>query len=285
MHGKSALALSLICLAACAGGERTPQRASGSEGAPSSPPVVTIVAKDFAFEAPDSIVAGMTTIKMVNQGPDLHHVQLVRLTEGKTYDEFLAALKEVKPGMALPSWIIDVAGPNSPVPGGEQSLTQELQPGTYAITCFIDTPDHVLHIAKGMVKSLTILPNNSTSAAAPAADVTVKMSDYAWEISPNLTAGKHVIRLENLASQPHEMFIIQMAQGKTADDLMKWGQTYQGPPPGKPMGGISGMATGQVAYLPVDLPAGEYLLVCFLPDAKNGQPHLAHGMVKPLTIS
>lgn len=285
MQRKIVLALPLLWLAACAGGEQKAELASGDEAAPSSPPVVTIIAKDFAFEAPDSIVAGMTTIKMVNQGPDLHHVQLVRLTEGRTYDEFLAALREMKPGMAPPSWIINVAGPNSPVPGGEQSLTQELQPGTYALTCFIDTPDHVPHIAKGMVKSLTILPNNNPSAAAPDADVTVKMSDYAWEITPNLTAGKHVIRLENLASQPHEMFIMQMAPGKTAEDLMKWGQTFEGPPPGKPMGGISGMATGQVAFLPVDLPAGEYLLVCFLPDAKDGQPHLAHGMIKALTIS
>ncbi|GMV09919.1 MAG: hypothetical protein AMXMBFR55_16530 [Gemmatimonadota bacterium] len=284
MHGKSIFALPLLWLAACGGGAEKGAPAT-AESAPSEPPVVTIVAKDFAFEAPDTIHAGMTTLKLVNEGPNLHHVQLVRLREGRSYEEFLAALKEMKPGMAPPAWIIDVAGPNSPLPGGESSLTQELQPGTYALTCFIDTPDHVPHIAKGMVKPLTILPNNMPSAAAPTADITVTMSDYAWEITPALSAGKHVIRIENAASQPHEMFIMQLAPGKTAEDVMKWGQTYEGPPPGKPMGGISGMATGQVGYLPVDLPAGEYLLVCFLPDAKDGQPHLAHGMIKQLTVS
>ncbi len=277
---------SLCWLAACAGGgEKGAPATNAAASPPSEPPVVTIVAKDFAFEGPDSITAGMVTIKLVNQGPQLHHVQFVRLTEGKTYDEFLAALKEMKPGTPLPKWILDVAGPNAPVPGGEQSLTQELQPGTYAMTCFIDTPDHVPHVAKGMVHSLTVLPNNAPSAAAPVADVTVKMSDYQWEISPVITSGKHVIRIENTAAQSHELFLVQLAPGKTAQDLMKWSETYQGPPPGKPMGGITGMATGQVAYLPVDLGAGEYLLMCFLPDAKDGKPHLAHGMIKQLTVS
>lgn len=278
--------LSLAVIAACAGGgEKGVPGSATAESAPSEPQVVTIVAKDFAFEAPDTITAGMVTVKMVNQGPDLHHVQLLRLTEGKTYDEFVAALQQMKPGTKPPSWILDVAGPNSPVPGGEQSLTQELQPGTYALVCFIDTPDKVPHFVKGMTKSLTVLPNNAPPAAAPVADVTVKMSDYAWEITPGLSAGKHVIRIENAAAQPHELFILQLAPGKTAEDVMKWGETYQGPPPGTPMGGISGMSTGQVAYLPVDLPAGEYLLICFLPDAKDGQPHLAHGMMKQMTIS
>src|SRR3954466_6176389 len=45
---------------------------------------VTIYAKEFAFEAPDSISAGLTTFNLVNDGTALHHVQLVRLDSGKT---------------------------------------------------------------------------------------------------------------------------------------------------------------------------------------------------------
>src|ERR1041384_603595 len=40
---------------------------------------MTVYGKDFAFEAPDSVPAGMTNIHFVNDGPNLHHVQLVRL--------------------------------------------------------------------------------------------------------------------------------------------------------------------------------------------------------------
>jgi hypothetical protein len=54
--------------------------AAGEE--PRAPKVVTITARDFAFDAPDTLTAGLTTIRLVNQGPDLHHVQLIRLEGG-----------------------------------------------------------------------------------------------------------------------------------------------------------------------------------------------------------
>src|ERR1051325_7992644 len=46
--------------------------------------VAVIHTKDFAFEAPDTITAGLTTFHLVNDGPNLHHVQLVRLDSAKT---------------------------------------------------------------------------------------------------------------------------------------------------------------------------------------------------------
>ena len=72
--------------------------------------------------------------------------------------------------------------------------------------------------------------------------------------------------------------------GKKAADLAKWIDKQQGPPPAKPMGGISGMPKGAVVYLPVDLPPGEYGLYCFLPDAKDGKMHLEHGMITQITV-
>ena len=54
---------------------------------PAAPPVpvsVTIHASDFAFTAPDTISAGVTTFYLVNDGPGLHHALLVRLDSGKT---------------------------------------------------------------------------------------------------------------------------------------------------------------------------------------------------------
>ena len=93
-----------------------------------------------------------------------------------------------------------------------------------------------------------------------------------------------MIRIENDAAQPHEMFIAQLAPGKKPSDLAKWVENPQGPPPGKPMGGISGMMKGGVVYLPVDLAPGEYGLFCFLPDAKDGKLHIEHGMMTQFTV-
>ncbi|MCC6772455.1 MAG: hypothetical protein IT360_14770 [Gemmatimonadaceae bacterium] len=280
-----ALLVSLSTLAACGGKAESDLAAGDSTSAATAPPVVTIIARDFAYEAPDTIAGGLVTLQLVNEGPDLHHVQLVRFDDGKTYADFTLALQEMKPGAPPPSWIHDVAGPNSPVPGGTQLLTQELQPGAYAIVCFVDTPDHVPHAAKGMVRPLTVIPASGPAPAAPTSDVTITMTDYDWSITPTLTAGRHVIKLQNTAAQSHEMFMARLDSGKTVADLMRWAESYQGPPPGMPIGGISGMPQGATAYLPVDLTPGEYALLCFLPDAGDGKPHILHGMARSITIS
>jgi hypothetical protein len=259
--------------------------AAAAATTPVTPAVFTITAKDFSYDAPDTITSGMVTLRLVNQGPELHHVQMVRLTDGKTFADLEAGLKMMKPGSPPPPWVRDVAGPNSPVPGGgEQSITQELAPGNYALLCFIPGPDGVPHVMKGMTKSMTVVPATGATAAAPTADINVKMTDYAWVMTPEITAGKHVIKVENDAAQSHEMFIMQLEPGKTAMDVAKWLEKQQGPPPGKPVGGISGMSKGDVVYLPVDLAPGEYGLFCFLPDAKDGKMHIEHGMIKQISV-
>lgn len=272
------------CGAAKSGDAPAAETGMSTAGAPVVPTVYTITAKDYSYDAPDTITAGMVTLRLVNQGPELHHVQLLRLDPGHAAGEFLEGMKRMKPTDPLPPWAHEVAGPNTPVPGGEQSLTQELVAGEYVIVCMIPSPDLVPHAMKGMTKALTVVPSTGPTAAAPTADITVKMTDYAWEVTPAISAGKHVIRLENEAAQPHEMFIAQLAPGKRAADLATWLEKQQGPPPGKPIGGTSGMAKGGVVYLPVDLEPGEYGLFCFLPDAKDGKMHIEHGMITQFAV-
>src|SRR6266516_5286675 len=58
-----------------------------------APNVVTITATDYAFSAPDTIPAGLTTLRLVNQGKELHHASLVRLSEGNTIADLQAGLQ------------------------------------------------------------------------------------------------------------------------------------------------------------------------------------------------
>ncbi len=268
-------------LTACGGGDKENLT---TDSAPAVPQVVTIVAKDFSYEAPDTIAAGMVTLKLVNQGPDLHHVQLLRFSEGKTYADFTAGMATMQPGAPMPSWIREVAGPNTPVPGGETSITASLEAGNYAIICFIPGADQIPHAMKGMMRPLTVVPASGAVAAAPATDIAITMTDYAWSITPAITAGKHMIKLENMAAQPHEMVLVHLEAGKSVADLATWVENQQGPPPATPLGGISGMSNGDVVYVPVDLVPGEYGLLCFLPDVKDGKPHVAHGMMTQFKV-
>ena len=52
-----------------------------------------------------------------------------------------------------------------------------------------------------------------------------------------------------------------------------------------PMGGVVGLSKGLHAYFTANLDVGDYVLVCFLQDAKDGKPHFVHGMVQPFKIS
>src|SRR6478736_314045 len=72
--------------------------------------IAVVHGKDFSFDAPDSVTAGWTTFHFVNDGPGLHHAQLVRLDSGKTVADLEAALKT--PGQP-PRWIVEVGGPNA----------------------------------------------------------------------------------------------------------------------------------------------------------------------------
>jgi hypothetical protein len=66
---------------------------------------------------------------------------------------------------------------------------------------------------------------------------------------------------------------------------MKWIAKMEGPPPGKPLGGVSGIDKGMSEYFSADFSPGNYAFICFLPDAKDGKPHFAHGMVQQFTVN
>ncbi len=247
--------------------------------------VVTITATDYSYEAPTEIPAGLTTIRLVTEGKEIHHATLVKLEDGKTIEDFEAAIR--KPGPP-PAWMVAEGGPNPPRPGGTFEETQLLEPGNYVIVCFIPSPDGVPHVAKGMLRPLTVTPapeRNTADVAMPVPDVTVKLLDYGFDSSAPLTAGKHVIRIENDAAQDHELVLIRLAPGKSVEEAAAWLEKQAGPPPGEPLGGIATVRPGGFGFITVDLAPGNYGFLCFVPDAKDGKPHVAHGMLKQFTVA
>ncbi len=243
--------------------------------------LVTVTAREFAFAAPATIPAGLTTVRLVNQGQEMHHVQLVKLEDGHTVAELLELAKSQ--GEPIPAWARFVGGPNVHAPGAHSETTSVLEAGEYALVCFIPSADGVPHIAKGMVKPLTVTPASNV-AQAPAADVRMVLRDYAFDIAPEITAGRHTIEVENAAAQPHEAFVARLAPGKTPQDLLAWIERQQGPPPALPLGGTSFLSQGESNQITADFEPGEYVLLCFVPDAGDGRPHVAHGMVKQFTV-
>jgi hypothetical protein len=249
-----------------------------------SPNVFTIVVEEYQFKLPSSsIPAGLTTIRMVNAGKELHHVQLYRLTDGKTFEDFTAALQA---GGPFPAWALAAGGPNPSAAGlPDASTTLRLEPGPHAIVCFIPGPDGMPHLAKGMIASLDVVAEGAV-AGNPAGDVEMVLTDYAFGLSAPMPAGPHTIHVENQAAQPHEVVLVRLAEGATGLSFPEWADGgMKGPPPATLIGGVSAISNGMSASFPVDLSPGRYALICFVPDAADGKPHFVHGMVQEFIVS
>ncbi len=288
MRSTLPLLVAVLVAGACATKDQAAdQSADADAAAPSASadanalPEMVVEAADYSFAAPDSVEAGWTKIRLVNHGPSLHHVQLVRITDGHSLDDFVAAMKN--PGPPQP-WIQMVGGPNAPAPGAESTDDVNLQPGLYALTCIVPDSTGTPHMMLGMIRPLTVEAKEN-GAAEPTGDMTIKLVDYGFEPSAPYTAGHHRIRVENAGPQPHEILIVRLNPGKTAQDIATYAEHMTGPPPGMPLGGTSVMMPGDVQFVDVDLEPGEYALLCFMPDTKDGVPHAAHGMMTQFSVS
>jgi len=287
--------LGLIVVATVAGcksdrrsgdGGATVAAADSSSRADSStagtPATVVVTAADYRFSAPSTVPAGLVSIDLVNHGKEMHQAQIVKLEDGKTIADLEKALSSQGPP---PSWIKFVGGANGVAPGGEAHAASVLTPGNYAFLCFIPSPDGKMHAAKGMVQPFTVAGGASAGASeAPHGDVTMKLTDYNFTLSKPLTPGKHTILVENAGPQPHEVVLLKLAPGKKAEDFGKWAETMKGPPPAQPLGGVTFLDKGAQGSFTADLTAGDYGLICFVPDAKDGKPHFVHGMIKTIKV-
>lgn len=248
-----------------------------------APNVVTVIASDYAFAGPDTIPAGVTTLRMVNSGREPHQAGLIRVDSGKTIAELEVAMSA--PGAPL-SWAVFVGGANMVVSGDTSNATQLLTPGRYVLICFIPSPDGKPHFVKGMVRPLVVKGSAPNGAAEPGPDNRIVLNDYGFQLDRPVTAGPHVFRVENVGPQLHEVMVLGLAPGKSSADLMAWERGgMKGPPPARPMGGIVGLTPGEHASFTLTLAPGQYLLGCFVPDAKDGKSHVAHGMLQPFTVT
>lgn len=261
----------------------TPAAASESLNAADAPATITVTASDYALELSSRVPAGAVRLHLVNHGKEFHQAQVIKLEQGKTVADFAAAMKQG--GGAPPSWVRFVGGPNGIAPGQETDATIVLPPGQYAVLCFIPSPDGIPHIMKGMIHPFEVTGGTNIAGALPAADNTITLTDYTFEAAKPLAAGRQTILVYNAGPQPHELVLIKLGPGKSVEDFGNWAEGgMKGPPPAMPVGGVTFLDKGARGVFTADLTPGEYGLICFVPDAKDGKPHLAHGMTKQVTV-
>lgn len=272
---QTALLLPLIINVAC-------HSTAGLRG--SEPETVTFIAQDGSFSGPKNIAAGRITVRLINEGRDPHHLQLIKLLEGKTADDFIAGVKSDP--LRTPSWVRYAGGPNAVVGQETSEATLDLPAGEYVAICQVPDREGNPHLTRGMFKPIRVAHAAPVRGGAPkdSADSVIRAIDFRFNIQQPLRSGRQRIRLVNRGSQPHELLIVQLAPNATLKDFVdSLGPKAFGASPGRPIGGITGLEQDEEGSFPVNLVSGHYGLICFFPDA-SGSPHFAKGMTTEFDV-
>jgi uncharacterized cupredoxin-like copper-binding protein len=258
-----------------------PSAASPSRPEAPRPTVVRVTASDFEFDVPSTVPAGDVTFRLLNHGPDFHHIQIVRVPAGMDRSGLRRALQARDPEA---EGLVFLGGPGTVISGDSVDALVRMEPGEYGLVCFVEGTDRVEHYKKGMIARFTVT-GTAESVAPVTADIEITLRDYEFAFSTPATPGRRTLRIVNEAKQPHEMFLARMAPGQKAQDLLQWiADGAKGPPPAYPLGGVLSLSNGQSNHFTVDFTPGAYALICFVPDAADGRPHFLHGMVTDFVV-
>jgi hypothetical protein len=106
---------------------------------------------DFNYTLSGPLTAGEQILSFNNVGQQVHEAFLVKLDDGKTAEDFL----NTAPGAPPPG--ASVGGITGIAPGTHQYVSLRLEPGTYALFCFLPDPNtHAPHFAQGMILEITV---------------------------------------------------------------------------------------------------------------------------------
>ena len=268
----SAVALLLIALAlsACSmgGGAEATVDDAGSDI-----PVITVTLGDDGLGVPAETPSGVVAIDP-SAAPDAF---IARLNDGVTTEQLTEALASAQEDPTAALALLSLLGGASNTTDGH--LIVDLKPGTHAVVIRGEAGAQVATFTAG----------EASGATAPTPDVVVDLVDFNFAIPTEISAGPKVWQINNKGQQWHEMAIVKLSEGATVDDVLAMlasGEETDGPPPFEDAAFWAPNSPGETGYVTWDLPAGEYTVLCFLPDLTGDfSPHAAHGMVAQLTVT
>jgi hypothetical protein len=134
----------------------------------------------------------------------------------------------------------------------------------------------------GLALLATVVVACGPARPAPAREVIISASDYAFQVAHEMPAGPVIFKLENRGRVPHEMALGQLRAGITADSVLT--RVAAGGDPDDLTDGIVGIlitepGTTSLGSLRADLvPGRTYMMICQFRDADSLPPHIALGM-------
>jgi hypothetical protein len=208
-------------------------------------------------------------------------VAVFRLNDGAEAGAVLQAMAtagHLEAGREYGTWI---GGPNGVAPAATQSVVVDLEPGNYVVACLMPAADGQSHAAKGMLATLEVTPADSRPDPSRAALPEVELHEFSFTLPEKFGTGP--VNIVNKGSMIHEIDLVRLNDGATIDDVLLYESTRSGAEPYTHVGGTTFLNPGEHQRIDLDLPAGEYAALCFLPTREHKQ-HLTLGMAKHFTV-
>jgi hypothetical protein len=274
-------ALLITLLSACQPIQASP---AGTEPARVSIPTVTIELGDQGVTVPAELPAGVVavTVKNSTATPSVDDcgavVDLIRLAAGKTAADVRAALETG----ALDPAVATAMGGACVNAGQSVHAIYNLEVGSYlALGSAGEGPPQLVEFT---VKA------GDNGAVAPQAEIKAELMDFSFSLPDTIQAGPRLWAISNKGQQWHHMSIIRLNEGITIEQLLELVMAEEapsGPPPAQEMALWEVMSPGVTAWVTIDLPPGDYYVVCFLPDMTANPPmaHISKGMVRTLKVT
>lgn len=275
--------------------------------APASPAtagqrVVEVIVRDFTIEAPELMDTGWHTMRLQNQGQQVHFVLMYRLVEGKTIEdqrrEVVPAFERMMEGIRsgeiekkdigafltgnIPEWGLQmtyVGGAGLLAPGKTTETTFHVpEPGIYLLECYVKAPDGTWHTSMGMLTQVEVR-DLGDSGTEPEADATIALTNEGIEAPDTLPAGTRTIRVDVRddpeAFMPYDVNLARLESATNLDEVVFWMDPtnvggLRAPAPVEFLGGVEHMAAGNRGYLTVDLSPGRYL---WISEVNAGKMH------------
>jgi hypothetical protein len=278
----------LLGVGAAAATTMLPARAGARQATPATPmpmgsaavaiPEIALVGTSDALTFPSEVSAGINHITVRNDSDTIMHTFTMRIPDGMSDDEALAALPKEDPGDWFATTLF-AGSPDEPEPGGGE-LTGYVNylPGRYMV---------VNPFSDGIVTPFEVA-GDAWGRPAPVADIEIGLIDMAYlGFEAPIPAGPHLWRLTNHGTMWHDMTTFKAPDGSTVDDMFAAFETTpedQIFPDGyETTGGIGATSPGVTTWVELNLAPGTHIAACFLPG-DDGTPHGFQGMIAAFEV-